>query len=222
VPALAKAFLMQTLAIAIIFSFPLAACAHSHKNPYACDKTTHELRAAEIQTLVKADQDDRKGAQITHETVARDKTRRMRLGEIFGEGCFQTAADFAAAALVYQHGNVPEHFFQAFIWAQRAVELGDPTQERLMGLALDRYLVNTGRKQLYASQASKPSDDGCWCLEPVEKTFPDSRRKTQTGKSLSQAFQWVDELNQNASCPAPKECEKPVADTPNGSIPGVW
>jgi hypothetical protein len=213
---------MQITAIISILLLSTSACASAQENPYACSKATHDLRATEIQTIVKADQDDRTNMQITPETVARDKTRRMRLGEIFGEGCFQTAADFSAAALVYQHGNAPEHFFQTFIWSKRAVELGDPSQKRMMGLGLDRYLVNTGRKQLYASQASKPNEKSCWCLEPVEKTFPDANRKAQTDRSLKEAFQWVDELNKNTSCPAAQECEKPLANTPEGSIPGVW
>jgi hypothetical protein len=37
------------------------------------------------------------------EMVKNDVLRRKRVGEIFGEGCFSKAQDFAAAALVYQH-----------------------------------------------------------------------------------------------------------------------
>ncbi len=45
-------------------------------------------------------------------------------------------------------------FFQTFIWAKKAVELGDPSQKRLMAMSIDRYLINIGHKQLFATQAS--------------------------------------------------------------------
>ena len=56
-----------------------------------------------------------------------DLIRRKRVGEIFGEGCFKTAKDYSAASLIFQHGDTPDHYYQA-LWANRAVELGDISQ----------------------------------------------------------------------------------------------
>lgn len=152
-----------------------------------------------------------------------ERLRRKRVGEIFGEGCFESSQDYAAAALVYQHGNVPDHFFQTFIWAKKAVDLGDASQSRLMVMGLDRYLVNIGHKQLFATQASKPTMNDCWCLEEIEVTFPDERRKAQSGKSLKEAFEWVDQLNSSApSCKPSKYCQKSLKDSKAGIVPGFW
>jgi hypothetical protein len=196
-------------------------CAANTKGP--CDSSIYEQRAKELQQIVKADQDARKSMPLPAGTEVADLKRRMRVGEIFGEGCFKTAADFSAAALVYQHGNVPEHFFQTFIWSKRAVELGDESQKRLMAMGLDRYLVSSGKKQLFASQAYKLGSNGqCWCLQPVEKSFPDAKRLECMHRSLPQSFKWVDELNKGTKCPAASECPVVLSPSPAGTVPGFW
>ena len=149
--------------------------------------------------------------------------RRQRVGEIFGEGCFKTPSDYAAAALVYQHGDQPDHYFQTYIWSKRAVELGDVSQKRMMALGVDRFLVNTGKRQLFASQASRPFDSKCWCLQPVESTFTDEKRKEFNAKSVKEALQWIDSMNAGTGCPAASECiNSNLAPTPPGSVPGIW
>lgn len=226
------------LGILFIISFSLLSCSSTKSfatensqtyQPCQSDKVRLEKRSDELAAIVKADQDDRKDwnsktPEEMQEVANRDLLRRKRVGEIFGEGCFSKAKDFAAAALVYQHGDSPDHFFQAFIWAKRAVDLGDKSQKRLMALAIDRYLVNIGHKQLFASQASKPdmSPETCWCLQKIEPSFSDKQRKKISGKSLSEAFAWLKSLNQNnSSCPN-IECERDLRPSPKGMIPGFW
>lgn len=189
------------------------------------DPAKQELRSKELQDIVKADQDDREipADKINWEQVLpRDESRRKRIGEIFGEGCLKNEKDYSAAALVYQHGNVPDHFMQTFLWAKRAVELGDPSQSRLMAMGLDRYLVNIGHKQLFATQASKPMNE-CWCLEEVEKSYPEKDRIKIAQKSVQDALQWVDSLNNNqASCKPAKFCQKNLKESKQGIVPGFW
>jgi hypothetical protein len=220
--------------IVYLIIFSLAGCASissSQKQLFrSCqeDNVRLEERSKELAALVQADQDDRrdwnkKSAEEMLQVAKRDVERRKRVGEIFGEGCFSKAEDFAAAALVYQHGNVPEHFFQTFIWAKRAVELGDLRQRRMMAMGIDRYLVNIGHKQLFGSQATKPDfkSESCWCLQQVEKSFPDQRRKELADKTLSEAFAWLKELNSGMNCPI-VECEAQLKSSPEGTTPGFW
>ncbi len=184
-------------------------------------------RSQELQTIVAADQKDRQNFLHWTEAEAaqvaiRDVRRRERVAEIFAEGCFHTAADYAAAALVFQHGTVPDHYFQAFIWAKRAVELGDVHQKILMADAIDRYLVKTGHKQLFGTQADASKMDGCFCLEPVESSFPSAERISYTGKSLSDVLIWINSLNVGRACPAAHLCSENMKPTPRGFIPGFW
>jgi len=182
-----------------------------------------EARSAELQEIVQADQADRESwdrmtPEKSREIQQRDRARRMRVGEIFGEGCFSTAEDFAAAALVYQHGDVPDHYLQAFMWAKRAVELGGDST-RLMAVTIDRYLVNTGHKQLFATQAFRSGS--CWCLQRVEPSFPATRRQEIGGQSLKEAFAWLAELNAGTDC-SNEECPDELEPSPPGTVPGFW
>lgn len=102
----------------------------------ADDEETYGRRSAELKKIANEDQADRAEGVLAPDAVFRDRTRRMRVGEIFGEGCFKSGNDFAAAALVYQHGDRPEHYFQTFIWSKRAFELGDARSKRMMALAV--------------------------------------------------------------------------------------
>jgi hypothetical protein len=215
----------------LILIFFISSCASAQTgNHISCNQDPQRLeaRSKELAQIVNADQDDREDFQSKtpeemQEMAKNDVLRRMRVGEIFGEGCFSTAQDFAAAALVYQHGDVPEHFFQTFMWAKRAVELGDPTQQRMMALGIDRYLVNIGKKQLFGSQATKDglTAEACWCLQQVEESFPDRLRKSQTGKSLKEALEWVQELNAGKNCHN-QQCTKELQSSPKGTVPGFW
>lgn len=209
--------------IALAFNVILIGAARAQQVLGSCDSAVYEKRSLEIQAIAKADQEDRQTMPLTAAVHLRDLKHRMRVGEIFGEGCLKSPADFAAAALVFQHGSVPEHFLQTFYWSKRAVELGDTKQKRMMGLGLDRYLVNTGQKQLFASQASKHNNTGdCWCLEPVERSFPDSKRQEYTERTLADAFKWVDELNKGTTCPSAIECTTDLRPSPASTVVGFW
>ncbi|STX81663.1 Uncharacterised protein [Legionella busanensis] len=92
--------------------------------------------STELQAIVRAEQEERENFERKTEVefevlLQHDLERRQRIGAIFAEGCLQSASDFAAAALVYQHGDIPDHYYQAFLWTKRAVELGDITQNTL-------------------------------------------------------------------------------------------
>lgn len=188
-----------------------------------CTDEIRSTRSKELQEIVSADQAERKnGFPLPEGIQERDQKRRMRVGEIFGEGCMSTSADFSAAALVYQHGNSADHFFQTYIWAKRAVDLGDISQKRLMALGIDRYLINIGKKQLFGSQAYKLVNEKCWCLQPVETTFSEKLRSEYLGRTLEESLSWVDSLNLSNQCPKAQYCSTKLDDSPIGSVPGLW
>jgi hypothetical protein len=226
--SLEKTILMKKLILIInstFLSFSLSLFAENF-SPCHLDKKKQMLRSKELAEIACLDQESRKNfpnmSQENLNKMLRDDTkRRMRVGEIFGEGCFSSAKDYAAAALVFQHGIIADHFFQAFLWAKKSVDLGDEKQMRLMALSLDRYLVTSGYKQLFGSQAIKLNSEKCWCLQQTEKTFPEKLRQKYMGNNLNKQVVWLKNLNIGQSCPN-IFCSNNLKEAPKGTIPGFW
>lgn len=190
------------------------------------DDSAHQARRSqELKQLEEQDQADRKGPfeSIDWEKVRpRDLERRIRVAAIFAEGCINSAADHGYAALIYQHGDSPGHFYQAFIWANKAVQLGDDSKRWLTAAALDRYLVKSGQKQLFGTQFGMNAAKN-WCLEPLEKSFPEARRFEYLKMNLRESIAIF--LNFYSSPLTPEDvqnCSTQLIDTPLGSVPGFW
>lgn len=200
-----------------------------HSAPYIPCLMNPELqkaRSLEINQLEEADQKDRedwynKTQEEKEHVTINDLKRRARVGEIFGEGCFHSAKDYINAALIFQHGDSPDHFYQAFIWSNKSAQLGNKEATNLAALAVDRYLININKKQLFGSQAYIFHHSECFCMPPVEPSFPDSFRQEFAGFTLNDKINWIASLNEGKNCPI-LECNMPLDDTPKGSIPGFW
>jgi hypothetical protein len=181
-------------------------------------------RSHELEILANADQADRQNLQNyekdTLKIAHKDLLRRKRVGEIFGEGCIQNTKDYLNAALIYQHGDTSDHYYQAFIWSKRAAELGDLSGQRFSALAIDRYLISIGKKQLFGTQYLKMPPNPCYCMQPVEQSFSDNFRKEYSGRSLKENYQLMSSIN-TPDCPR-TECQTSLQPTPKGSIIGFW
>lgn len=187
-------------------------------------------RSAELQRLLRDDQNDYRKQMNDHperpldskkmfRMMANDLKRRKRVDEIFGEGCLRTREDFAAAAMIFQHGEVPGHFFQAFLWFREA---GMKPEQ---ALAIDRYLTKSGRKQLFGTQFASvgtivPGVPACFCQEQTETSFPDSIRREFLSEESYGEQAW-EKFNRGKSC-SQKNCATQLAPTPAGSVPGFW
>jgi hypothetical protein len=189
-------------------------------------------KSAELLKIEREDQADRVGsADVIDWSIVsvRDLARRIKVARIFAEGCFKTAADYGAAAMVFQHGTVSDHFYQTFLWANRAVQLGDESKLWLTAAGIDRYLTSIHQKQLFGTQFSKgPTEiskgvSGKWCLQPIEPSFPERRRIEYIKRSLKEntahvlkgigSLQTVDET---------RECASAFKTSPMGAVPGFW
>ena len=129
----------------------------------------------------------------------------------------KAADDYKKAAMIFQHGNAPEHFYQAFVWARTALRLGDESAQHLLSLSLDRFLVRSGDKQLFGSQAAK-TDGQCWCLYPIEDWFTDKERKARGARTLQEQKAWLNTLNVQENCPA-LECAMELKPVRQGEFP---
>jgi hypothetical protein len=197
-----------------------------------CEGDGYKAHSQELKKLCDEDQADR--ADFSHsdqnklfEMLKRDRTRRTRVVEIFAKGCLKSAEDYLNAATVFQHGEVPDHFYQAFIWARKAFDMGLEIAGQLAGNGIDRYLAKSGRKQLYGGHAEiEPGaanvEDRCFCLWPVEPTFPNSMRKALHFKSKEEIRAWLKEVNKGRKGCSNSYCKVEAKPTPKGSVPGVW
>jgi hypothetical protein len=197
--------------------------------------TLHALHAAvtatcsrELSILLAADQRDRVNfkplsSREMNAVIQRDLVRQKRVSALYATGCFKTAADYTAAALIYQHGDTSKQYYQAFLWARRAVALGDVQQKKLVAMTLDRYLISLGKKQLFGSQFEASSTTGwCVCLQPVEASFPDAYRAQYLQEPKSVQYQSVHRLNRGKKQCKDTLCPHKLLPTPRGSVPGIW
>lgn len=193
------------------------------------DPKIQEARSRELTELLSLDQKEREhfNNHMTpneiNKSVMNDLARRKRVGEIMAEGCFKTAADYTAASLIYQHGDVPAHYYLAFIWANQAIALGDEKQKKLAAMTIDRYLISIGKKQIFGTQYyTANATEGCFCLQPVEGSFPESRRIEYIGKKLTDQYDVLLELNNKKINCSAAECPIQLSATPKGTIAGFW
>jgi hypothetical protein len=227
---------MKTLYLSI---FVLLASIHSQAAtppfgfvPCSDEPKIQHRRSEELQRLYSEDQSDYRREMEDHpdhpldmekleKMAVNDLKRRKRVGEILGEGCFQKSPDYIAAATIFQHGNSPDHFFQAFLWAKQAVGLGDSANKALVAKTIDRYLTKSGHKQLFGTQAEKSTLNKCFCLDAVESAFPDSKRQEYLGKRLSDMEKWLKSLNGANDCPN-VYCDADLISSPQGTVVGFW
>ena len=83
---------------------------------------------------------------------ADDAARRQQVRALLDAGALRTAADFDAAAWVYQHGDTAEDYLMAHTLAMAAMGKGSTTSTWIAAATLDRYLQKVGQPQIYGTQ----------------------------------------------------------------------
>ena len=115
---------------------------------------------AEIAAIFAADQADRQQLATIDWTVVgpRDAARRARVRQVLDEGLLRAADDYYFAAMVYQHGEVPEDYLLAHVFAMVAQAAGSPDAAWIAAATLDRFLRNVDRAQIFGTQYSAGPD----------------------------------------------------------------
>lgn len=158
----------------------------------------------ELKALVEADQAARSAGpngNIDWKTVAvQDAERRKRVLEIAGKGGLREAEDYFGAALVFQHGDNPEDYERAHQWCLKALELDPehPSARWLAAATKDRYLMNTGKPQLYGTQYRRDNATGKWYLYEVDPSVTDDDRAEWDVPPLAAARKRVEQMNAEA------------------------
>jgi hypothetical protein len=122
---------------------------------YAGDSDANNSRMEE---LFKQDQQDRNGFPETElswaEINQRDESRRQEVLSALRSGELLTAQDFYIAAIIYHHGQTPDHYRLAssFAWIAATIEPGNKTYLWSTASTWDRLMVSRGKPQWYGVQ----------------------------------------------------------------------
>lgn len=169
---------MKQLLIATVMAFALATPVWSQEAASVPDNP-------EMAAIFAADQAVRQdvaailagGRENAMRIHAEDAQRREEVKALLDAGALRTAADFYAAALVYQHGDTAQDYLMAHTLAVAALGEGSTESPWLAAATLDRYLHKIGQPQIYGTQTMVRRGE-----QPTREPFdyaliPDSIRK---------------------------------------------
>jgi hypothetical protein len=152
---------------------------HEHATIYAVEMNDQLARHAALVTPV--------GLVVSAVAGdARDVARRTDVRQIAQRGDLQTGADYAAAALIFQHGKRPADYQQANRYARQAIDLGSERGRQLYTLTRDRYLRSIGEPQQFGTQYRLKSGTWQLVLQPYDPTTTDAERARYNVPPLAQ------------------------------------
>jgi len=143
----------------------------------------------ELRRLHDEDQADRAAEAIDWSAVGpRDHARLKRVKELFETDQLHTANDYYRAAMILQHGEVPEDFLLAHEFCVVAILKGKNDRESawLSASAEDRFLMNIGRPQRFGTQF-RSEGAGPLRLYTVGDGVTDELRRLMGVHSLAEA-----------------------------------
>jgi len=166
----------------------------------------------ELKMLCDEDQADRsvaKGKGIDWSVVApRDAKRLARVKALYLDGKVSSAADYFNAALVLQHGAVPEDYLLAHEFAIVSVRKGNSAKAAwLVAASEDRFLQSIGRKQRFGTQLTDPIvvDECITDRLRAELDVPSLTEETEQAK----AFHPKSQPPESVTTPAGQESRHP-------------
>jgi hypothetical protein len=152
----------------------------------------------ELARLYREDQADRTpsdGKPIDWDVVEpRDKARLARVKELYAQNRLQTGADYYRTAMVLQHGGVPEDDLLAHELCVVAISKGEMQAKWLAAASEDRFLMNIGRPQRFATQYRSEGDSPLK-LYQVDSGVTDELRRALDVPPLAKAKAMEAELN---------------------------
>ena len=156
----------------------------------------------EMARIVALDQAARQTERIDWAVVAReDEARRAQTLALLRAGRLSSAADYFDAALVFQHGNCPQHYQLAHLLAGQALARGALASGGalpagwLFAATFDRWQLSLGRPQAYGTQFSNTPGQCEWRLTPVDAVTTDAQRERLGVPALGLARAQADIMN---------------------------
>ncbi|MCK9877022.1 hypothetical protein MXD61_07910 [Frankia sp. AgPm24] len=113
---------------------------------------------------------------------------------LLADGQVRTAPDFYHAAMVFQHGSLPEHNHLSFELACRAADAGCRDARWLAAAALDRWLTRKGLPQRFGTQYFREGAE--WEFYPVDPATTDEERLAWDVPPLALAHERLVAMNE--------------------------
>lgn len=115
-----------------------------------------------LEEIYQADQADRRimveKPHLTSDEVMKivinDFRRRQEVYNYIISSRVASGRAFYIAALIFQHGDCPDHYKFATELAAKAIELGYEENRWLYAAALDRYLLSIGEREKFGTQTT--------------------------------------------------------------------
>ena len=146
---------------------------------------------AELARLMAEDQADRTPDDpklIDRKIVGpRDAARLKRVKELYVQSQLKTGADYYHAAMILQHSDVADDFLLAHELCVAAISKGDARAKWLSAASEDRFLMNIGRPQRFATQFRCDGPNCEFQLYKVDETVTDELRRALDVPSLAEA-----------------------------------
>lgn len=162
---------------------------------------------AQLSEIKAADQADRAPGQdnIDWSVVSvRDAERRTEVRKILAAGQIRTAADYLAAALIFQHSESADDIRIAHSLATIAYSLAPESHDArfLLAATWDRLMMRLKRPQWYGTQYVKQGD--LWVLYDLdESAATDEERKRLGGRTLAESRALAERMNAEMAAAKP-------------------
>jgi len=158
--------------------------------------------AGELAEMIEQDQNDRRGIETNPQPGqwaklrANDKQHHDRVLELMEQNKLKSADDYYYAAMIMQHGNDARDFMLAHIFAMAAAQNGHKRAIALSALSFDRLMQSVGQPQVFGSQSFSEGNEPYTLREPMAlDLIPDSIRKEFNVQTISEAKEWLHQLN---------------------------
>jgi len=170
------------------------------RQPVQPDAAKPAVDNAELARMYEEDQADRKpagGKSIDWSVVnSRDKAREKRAKEIYQSDGLRTGADYYHVAMILQHAELAEDYLLAHELCIVAIAKGEENAKWLAAATEDRFLMNIGRPQRFATQYRSDGPNAEFKLYTVGPGVTDELRRALNVPTLAKAKEREAAFNQ--------------------------
>jgi len=140
-----------------------------------------------------------------------DGPRRKRVREMIDAGALTTAEDYVRAAFIFQHGGSPDDYLMAHVLGMIATKM-DSSGVGIAAMSLDRYLLNTGKPQIFGLDldATRPFN---------ANLLTDGMRAAVCVPSVASRAKFLAAI---AKDPDNAEGDNPCLEELSKTLPGKW